>query len=330
MKKKILLVCFFAVALALPASSVFAGGSKPTPPARPTSGYGSAALEICSSYSYDTFGSISDGTYTYYFIPSVLKNGTTAPVIIHLHGALLIGPEIYWNFIKHLIYQGYIVIHPQFNKGYTGVLSDTNQYDMLSRAIGGVNEALTRIGAIADTSKIYIWGHSLGGLMAMCWEAGGGPAAYKKVLANPNTDPNSAGGLQPDITALDFWNMAPASTCPVIIQATDHDTIAPLQQQIDAYNALTNASSKVLYKFQEDCYGSPNLEGDHMAPILDDGIIPGFIMDLIGGDGEEDSVDWRFYWAAMDAALAGNNSLTFTMGTWSNGTAVKPVIQVLP
>jgi len=242
----------------------------------------------------------------------------------------LIWPEIYWAFIKHIIYQGYIVIHPQFNKGYLGILSDTDQYEMLDRAIAGVNEALDRIGTQAETEHIVIWGHSLGGMLAMCWEAQGGPPAYKKVLANPNTDPNAAGGLQPDITALDYVAMAPASTCPVIIQATDHDTIAPVQQQIDAYNALINAPAKVLYKFQEDCYGSPNLEGDHMAPITDDGIIPSWAMNMFGGDGEEDSVDWRFYWAAMDAALAGNNTLTFNMGTWSNGTPVKPVLQVLP
>ncbi len=326
--KKILVVTM--IALFSICVSAWASAPAPTPPGRQTSGFGSTANEICSTYTSGTFGSITDGTMTYYFIPSVLKNGTTAPVIIHLHGAMLIGPEIYWSYIKHLIYQGYIVIHPQFNKGYTGVLSDTNQYDMISRAVAGVNQALSIVGAKADTSKIYLWGHSTGGLIALCWEAAGGPAAYKKILANPNTDPNAnASALQPSITALDFRTMAPATTCPVILMAGNTDTIAPLSQQCDAFSALTNSPSKVVYLLQEDTYGDADLLANHMASTTDTGIVPAFIMNIIGGKGVEDAVDYRYYWAAMDAALAGNNRATFDMGKWSDGRSVLPVKTII-
>ncbi len=307
-----------------------ASSSPPSPPGRQASGFGSTANEICSNYSTGTFGSISDGTYTYYFIPSVLKNGSTAPVIIHLHGTMLVGPEIYWAMIKHWINAGYIVIHPQYNKGFTGILSDTNQYDQIARAVAGANEALSRVGAIADRSKIFLWGHSTGGLISLCWEAAGGPAAYKKILAAPCTDPNANAGFgQPSITSLDFWAMAPATTCPVIIMNGSSDTIAPLSQQCDAFRALTNAPSKVVYRAQEDTYGDPDLPANHMASTTDTGIVPSFIMDMFGGKGVEDAIDYRYYWAAMDAALAGNNRLTFDMGKWSDGRAVLPVKTVI-
>ena len=70
--------------------------------------------------------------------------------------------------------------------------------------------------------------------------------------------------------------------------------------------------------------GSP----DHMAPIQRQGIVPDFLMDALGGDAEEDTADWRFYWAALDQLLAGDATPSFSMGSWADGRAVKPVIQL--
>ena len=326
--KKILVVTM--IALFSLCASVWASAPAPTPPGRQTSGFGSTAIEICSSYTHGSFGSIDDGTMTDYYIPSKLKNGTTAPVVIFLHGTMMIGPQIYWAFIQHIINQGIIVIAPQYQKGYTGVLSDTNQYDQIARAVVSANQALSTIGSIANTSQIYLWGHSTGGLIALCWEAAGGPRACMKVLANPCVDPNAnKSALQPTITSLDFWSMAPATTCPVILQAGSADTIAPLSQQTDAFRALTNSPSKVVYMLQDDTHGSPALNADHMASGCDQGPIPSFVMNMIGGNLEVDATDWRYYWVAMDAALAGNTRATFDMGKWSDGTSVKPVKTII-
>ncbi len=311
-------------------SIVFAGGSEPEPPGQPETGYGSAGQYICSDYDLTMFGSISDGTKTYIFVPESLKNGSSAPVIIHLHGALLIGPEIYWTTLRHFMKLGYIVIHPQFNKGYTGVLSDTNQYDMIARAIDSVNQALAMLGDVAETGSMYIYGHSLGGLIGMCWEGAGGPPVAGRVLAHPNTDPNAQGGLQPEITALDYVTMAPAATGPVIIIGGNQDEIAPLDQQIDAFNALTGATPKKVFYMHGDWYGSPNLDADHMAAINDDGLIPGWAMDMFGGDGEVDALDWRYYHVAVEALIDGVVDVPWDMGTWSDGTPVNTPVDETP
>ena len=40
-----------------------------------------------------------------------------------------------------------------------------------------------------------------------------------------------------------------------------------------------------------------------------------------------DTMDWRYYWSALDQMLAGDATPTFDMGSWTSGTAVKtPVV----
>lgn len=66
-----------------------------------------------------------------------------------------------------------------------------------------------------------------------------------------------------------------------------------------------------------------------MAPIQKQGIVPDFLMNALGGDAEEDTADWRFYWSALDQLLAGNATPTFSMGNWTQGGAtVKPVLKL--
>jgi len=67
-----------------------------------------------------------------------------------------------------------------------------------------------------------------------------------------------------------------------------------------------------------------------MAPINDDGWMPSFIMDILGGDGEVDTFDYRVFWPALDAALDNQTALDFNMGSWSDGAPVEGVTQLTP
>lgn len=328
--KKLYCAIAVVVTFTVTCTMAFAGGSDPEPPGRPSSGYGSTDNYICNGYTRHTFGDIDDGTRCSYYVPDTLISNP-APVIIEMHGVFLIGPEIYQGNIDHWTRQGYIVIHPQFNKDILSGFSDTDQYDHLDRGITAVNEALSRLGGIADTSQIYIYGHSEGALLALGWEAAGGPPAVARVLAAVNTDPNTGGGMQPDINVIDFISDASAITGPVIILGGNQDDIAPLNQQIDAYNALTNASSRRLYYMHGDWEGDPNLDADHMAPCTDMGLLSSGLLALLGmGDIEYDALDYRYYQATMDAVLDGQTSMTFNMGTWSDGTPVNVPEEIFP
>ncbi len=327
-----MLAAAVAVMLALPAAMACA----PKPPGQPTQGYGSGERYICSSYKRLEKGSFTLGTKVTVFVPSVLKNGSTAPVVIYLHGFMMVAPDIYLAHIRHLTNQGYIVVFPSYNLGgFTGMLRDTDQTKMMERAVRNANTGLAMVAGKADLSDVTIFGHSLGGLLGACWQASGGVRPRAVVLANLATDatagmPSFVKGLI-SIKTLDWKRLAPGTTAKAMVLTGTDDKLSGPAQARDLYGYLTGASSRVLYCLQTDKHGDPDLMADHNACISDDGWMPDFIMDLVlGGDGEVDATDWRFYWAALDAALDGRGALTFDMGCWSDGAPVAPVLQLAP
>jgi len=329
-----------ALAAALAASLLMAVSPAlacpPSPPGQPTQGYGSAARYICSSYKRLEQGSFTKGTKVTVFVPDKLKGGSKAPVVIYLHGFMMVAPDIYLAHIKHLTNQGYIVVFPSYNLGgFTGMLKDTDQTKMMQRALVNANAGLAMVAGKADLSDVTVFGHSLGGLLGACWEASGGIRPKAVVLANLATDatagmPSFVKGLI-SIKTLDWKRLARGTTGKALVLTGIDDKLSGPAQARELYAYLTGASSRVLYCLQTDKHGNPDLVADHNACISDDGWMPDFIMDLaLGGDGEVDATDWRFYWAALDAALDGQGSLAFDMGSWSDGVPVAPVLQLDP
>jgi len=301
-------------------------------PARQTTGPGSKAAYIATSATETDVGDGTAGTRVYTYVPNVLKGGTKAPVVVLLHGFELLAPDIYQGLIDHLTRQGNIVVFPAYNKGGFGIVDDTDQNAMLNRAIASTNSAIAALGPKADLTKVYLFGHSLGGLLATSWTGRGGVAPAGIVLANPST---SAGAGIPDfvaglvtVTPVPWQTLAPATTAKTVILTGDKDTIAPPAESIGIYDKLTGAAARSVYQLQNDTTELPNIQADHMAPIQKQGIVPDFIMNALGGDAEEDTADWRYYWAAIDQLMGGNASPTFSMGKWGNGAAVKPVVKL--
>lgn len=299
-------------------------------PARQTSGPGSTAGYIATSASETDVGSGSNGTRVYTYVPNVLKGGTKAPVVVVLHGFMLLSPEIYDGLIDHLTRQGNIVVFPAYNKGGFGLLDDSDQNAMQARAIASTNAAITALGSKADLTKVFLFGHSLGGLVGSTWTARGGIAPAGIVLANPSTSAGAGipAGIPVTVTPIPWQTLAPATTAKTVILTGNQDTIAPPAQATGLYDALTGASERHVYQLQGDSAQEPAIQADHMAAIQKQGIVPDFIMNALGGDAEEDTADWRFYWAALDQLMAGDATPSFSMGTWQNGTAVKPVVQL--
>ncbi len=323
-----------------------------TPPGQPTAGYGGAANYICNDQTVDkihwSVTSQAQGEMVIIYLPKVLKHGTSAPVVVYLHGFSAITPLLYMKHIKHLTMQGYIVIFPQFNKAYWGMLTDMDQTKMLARAIKSTNDALAKLGSKAEMNNITLYGHSVGCLLALCWsyhpEA---PGPKNIVLAEPQVD-LSQGGIPAVIeplvvgmvTAIDWKMEIKATTCPVILLTGNQDWIAAPAMAVDIYNELTNASSKVVYLATSDRYGHPTLVADHMSPVclegtLEDiianyGAVDPYVQWFWGNTLALDAMDYRFFWAACDAALDGKTSLAFNLGSWSDGTPVTPITQLAP
>ncbi|MFC1592000.1 hypothetical protein ACFL43_05710 [Thermodesulfobacteriota bacterium] len=345
--KKVFLSIFAVIAMLAISNISWAGGSPPAQPThRPESGYGSAAGYICNTlYTGNSieennaidFGDSAAGERCWVYIPSVLKNGTTAPVVIYLHGFMAIVPPIYAGQIDHLVRQGYIVIFPEYNMGgFTGMFEDTDQYAQLDRAIVAVNQALALpdVADRAELDQVYLASHSNGGNLSMGWTAGGGVDVQAMVMQHPCVSNEAIPAFVRDLflgdmVEIDYAADGPATTCPVIIIGGADDTIAKRSDFGGLYNALLNVPTKVYYEYASDDHGEPMLESDHMVPAQSDGALPGFILDLMSGMGisafEYSSDDYRIHFAAVDAALDGQTRLAFNRGEWSDGVAVKPV-----
>ena len=299
-----------------------------SPPGQAEKGYGSSEHYICDEYTRDSVGNDADGTRAWYYVPHKLKNGTSAPGVIFLHGYTAIDPEFYYGHIEHLVKQGYIVIYPAYQiSSEMGSAGDLDQTVMLERAVDSVDNALEALGDEVETDNLTVYGHSLGGLFAFCWQGAGGAPVRRIVMAHANMDP--ATGIPAfalgRVTLIDYTDPAygPAVTVPVIMIWGNSDTdIAPFSQQQAAYDLLVNAPSKVLYAAQTDGHGLPRLTAGHAAPIQ--------MLDAGTGRALQDALDYRYYNAALDAALDGHNTVTFAMGNWSDGTPVKKVQRLLP
>lgn len=281
-----------------------------TPPEQASTGYGSTQFYLSPSYRVYTLGNARDGSRLWYYVPDQLKNGLTAPVVVYLHGWTAYLPEYYIGQIEHLVKQGYIVLFPQYQKpGLKGIFSDVDQTLFLDRAIKAVDEALVILDPIAEQEDLVIGCHSAGCLITYCWNGAGGAPARALVLTNGSLESDDSIPDDVPIVVLEWRPYAEAITVPLFFLTGEED---PLNvDSLLGYDAAINAPVKGVYMAVTDDYGDPDLVADHVAPLASKGNV--------------DALDYRYYYAGLDAVLAGETSLQFEMGSWSDGTPVKGI-----
>ena len=321
---------------------LYAQAKRPTPV--PDGGYGSRSLELChpsngvqceskkSLYGYSSPKRVS------WYIPSQLRHGDTAPVVVYLHGFFSLVPQIYESHIFHLTRQGYIVIFPQYQGGLLNLLPDMGlirevvQQDWLNQAIKSVDQVLKKLGSKVERDAIYGYGHSLGGAMLLGWEASGGVPLAGMVLANPQVDPKKgmpeAVRKYVKIKPLAWRVQSRAVSCRVMVLTGSDDDIASPASAKEISRHLLHAKSRVVYEIQSDHHGDPALLADHFAPMTNGGLLEkaNDSIEKFGGRIELNGYDHRFYYAALDALLAGEERVEFDLGVWSDNVPVKPVL----
>ena len=314
--------------LLLAVAAVLLGSCRPaaSPPGQPLTGYGSAQGYIAASCTTGSVGQAADGSRAWYFLPDTLKHDDTAPAIIFLHGHSATDPNLYQGHITHLVRQGYIVVYPQFQlTGAGAAWQDLDQNRMLDRAIEATDRVFALLDDRIERDAVTLYGHSLGGLLALCWHGAGGVRARRIVTANANLDPSTGipPAVMPLITLIDYTDerYLPKIRVPVVmLWGCDDTNIAPLAQQYEALSLLTRASRTALYAAQSDDHGRPPLVADHAAPC----------QPQLRGRPQEDTIDFRFYYAALDAALDDAVAMEFSMGAWSDATPVARIIKLWP
>lgn len=297
------------------------------PPGIPELGFGSPDLYIADRTEEYSVGSDADGTRVWWYVPDKLLHGSHAPAVIYLHGFRASIPDLYSEHIHHLTRQGLVVIFPRYNAGsLKGMFTDNDQEAMIDRAIGSVNRALDELGPLVDRGRLYNFGHSLGGLFAACWAGRGGPKPHGVVLAHPSISLDKIPAFVRDnIRRLDYRDWVGSLDVPVTVLCGESDTIAPTAEAYDLLQMLPHSPSRRLFEARSDAYGAPRLIAGHMATVRDDSHMLHAVLEGIGGGTiGDDTLHYRFYYAALDAMVLGH-APQFDMGHWSDGTPVKPI-----
>jgi len=301
-------------------------------PLGPQHGFGSNEFDLCPSSCAQPIvldGESSADRVTYW-LPQILKDGDSAPVLVYLHGFLAMAPQNYQSHIDHLTRQGYIVIFPQFQPSgievmnELGVIRRTDQGNWLGRAIRGTERVLNILGPRANRQAIYGFGHSIGGLLLTGWDKSGGPPLKAVVLANPKLDLDrgmpSIVRRMVRIKELPWRQMIDGVKGRIVILGGEDDTIATPTDMAELRRYASNAERVSLYIASSDKHSNETMHADHFSPMTGRGPTQylNWVLDSMGGRAALDTYDFRYYHAAVDSMLSGDDFVP-DMGRWSDG-----------
>lgn len=315
-KKMIIGVCFILLF-----TSGLVRASAPSQPQQNLVGYGSAENYIATDIQHNSAGSRFTGSRVHWYLPNKLKNGNSAPVVVLLHGKFFVDPAMYDGLIMHLARQGIIVIFPHYEREtiFKGVLQ-ASHIDMMSNAIEATEYVFDRLPQ-AEEDNIYLFGHSLGGMLALCWKGFGGPDIRGIMVATPFLRDNTGMPITPK--PLDHELYIPQNTVPVLMISADNDTLTGTPQAEELFEYVPAGT---FYEMVSDDHGEPAMLAEHMTPTQANGRIPGFIWQgMTGGAPTMDAYDWRVIYTGIDAVIDGQTLINFDMGVWSDGVPVKPL-----
>ncbi len=329
----------------------------PKPPEQPLTGLG--GIEAPHKGVLVEYG--GSGSQAYWIFEPIDPTPKEAPLIIFNHGWTAINPAIYKAWIDHIVKRGAIVIYPVYQDSLF-----TSVQEFLPNAVTGVKNALQRLqndpGHVRPILSQYaIVGHSMGGILSANMAA-----EYKALdLPMPRAvmcvSPGKTWGLAKWATIhLDDLSLMPESTLLLTVVG-DQDRLV---KDIDGKRIYREATqvplrNKNYIVMQTDHYGKPILLADHIAPVAWEAIPRSSVCRL--GDGELPDLSkfevaesdpsktthpdrtlnaldyygtWKLFDALTDAAFYGKNrkyALGNTpeqcfMGTWSDGTPVKPLL----
>lgn len=317
-----MLLCAFPVLAQLPI----------TAPGQPVIGPGGSTYPyagVTTNGPYWANGRTSNNNYEYYIYEPNTPTPTTAPVILFLHGDFGFQPIQYQAWINHMCKMGYIVVWAKYQASATSQISS---YPMNAQAAW--TDALYRLQhywweghvqpqTIGGEVETVFVGHSYGGWIA-AWLAG------KATSSVPHFPPPLGMVLiEPDGLLLPSINFAAIpSTTKMLILSADQDTVACSKDAVNIFESTTQipATQKNFLWFNSDSTGTPNQIGNHYFPNT-----TGY-NDTAAIDARDFYVTWKLSVGAANCLTQGTNCDYFlsngsanqlSMGTWSNGQAVK-------
>lgn len=329
------------IALALPAASNAAAGASQaaTPPLQPARGPGGATYV----HARVTAREVRAGAQGWWLFTPADATPARAPVVVFCHGWGALDPRAYRAWIDHLVRRGNIVVWPNYQDS---LLTPGAQF--LPNAVAGVRGALDELasgsmGIRADTTRVAVVGHSAGGVLAAQIAATAhaeGLPEFRAVMPVEPGDGSRDGRRRASVPHTDLAPMPAETLLLVVVGADDHRAYESLGLSFYDATPRVPAANKNVIELQSDAHGAPALIANHAAPGATLDSQPSHAQ-LGGAEFEHaglvDALDWygtwklfdalsdaAFYGRERDVALGGSVAQT-SMGSWSDGVAVKPM-----
>jgi len=309
-----------------------------TPPAQPLTGPGGATYVTDSIRIYD-FAKRSDG---YYLYEPELAEGDSAHVVVFIHGYGALNPLIYGGWIRHLVQKGNIVIWPRYQRNI--FWPRTQQFTKnVVKALKHAQKELQKPGHVKPIwDKLALAGHSYGGVLAanlgVRYKEFDLPKPAALLMVSPGTGPLTGGrldsyeGLDPDLK--------------VVTTVSENDFVVGDAFAIRFFSQAVNTPNRNLLRQYADYRPGFRLTAGHnecyaLDEFFDNGVRNGTTRRALYM-GKTDAVDYFGYWKLLDGLLEstrnnqyegyalGNTSEQRYLGTWSDGTPVRPFDVFVP
>lgn len=264
----------------------------------------------------------------------------SAHVVVFIPGYGGFNPMIYGKWIRHLVRKGNIVIFPRYQTNL--IFPGPDKFaDNVAFAI---RDGLYELGKPGHsrplTSKLAIAAHSYGGViscnLAINYESYGIPPPKTLMLCSPGSGKleggrlNSYAGMPSDVS--------------IVIIVSEEDWVVGDEFALKVFNEARNAKNLNLLRQRVDDYGTPVVEAHHNMPyaldVTFDGGSRSYSSKKALNISTLDVIDYFGYWKIFDAMLNcerigancvyayGGTPQQLSLGHWSDGTPVKPLIYV--
>lgn len=302
-----------------------------TPPTQPKAGPGGMdyRFERVTSKVY------GQGENQYWIIEPADAWDKPLPVVLFVHGMGLTNFSAYRMWINHLVLKGNIVIYPAYHTG--GIVDPTTFTDNTAKAaVKALAQCDGKQHKLADTSRLTMVGHSLGGTIIANLAARpkhfGLPAPDALMLLQPGDtrSDKGLGALFPTIT--EDHRTIPHGTLMLIVDVENDYFVSPRAGQRIYDSAIQiDIQDKRRLLLRTDDYAQPAIVADHMLPM-------GWTTDPAsqGSVNAYDFAIWRWFDALQASAHGDKRQRTYVfgasaldMGMWSDGTMVRrPIEQI--
>ncbi len=284
----------------------------------------------------------ADEPHGYWLYEPAAPQPDSAHLVIFTHGYGAINPMIYGAWIRHLVRKGNIVVFPRYQKNLTNPRPSDFPANV-SQAIKDALLVLEQEGHVKPyAGRMSLVGHSYGGVISanlgVNYERMGLPFPEAIMLCSPGSGPFKGAVLE------DYSGLPLDSRMLITVSERDHVVGDKFAKKV--FQTSPQLKKRNLLRQFGDKHGEPRITAGHNECHGLDKALDGDIHNISTRkairNARTNPVDYYGYWKLFDALLDctrkdenchiafGDTPEQKDMGTWSDGTAIRPFEVLLP